>query len=360
MPKWTKIGPGCGLDNNRKGRYVVRYYRKGRRTSDTLDTSDYASAVTRAKALYDRWQRGEYDPWTDRDQLATVGDACDHYQRERGTELRDKGQGNVWLLKAVCRRANVTYIQGLGPAVLRRAVYDYGIAEATQYSNYRKLAAILNWMTRAGYFRSCPMEQVAKPSKPKRHPKYFKARDLESFLITLPEVYKMQKYAKNFRYPLWYADALKFYLYSGVRRSEGPRVCWGDVHNEHIVIRDTKKKKDRIVYILPKMRELLDDLERNTRLSDDPSEPILKACDGVSPISGRYLSKKFNQVRDLAMIPPIGLHGLRHTFAMLMVQAGVPTQAIQKMLGHDDLSTTQVYTNMMPGDVIEAVKRAFG
>ncbi|HMB92548.1 MAG TPA: site-specific integrase, partial [Rhodothermales bacterium] len=313
----------------------------------------------RAKRMYDQWQRGELDPWTAQGRPATVDAACRHYVRERGQELRDKGRGNVWLLKAVYRGAGIKTLQEIDVHTLRRAVYDPAKAEATQYSTYTKLHAVFEWLTGAGYFQCNPIKDVKKPSKPQRHPKYFVKKDLGRFIATAPEVYRLQKYARRFPYPLWYVDALLFYLYTGVRRGEGPRVCWGDVHAEHITIRDTKKKKDRIVPIIPPLRALLTRLELDTRLSDSPHEPILKNCTGAKPISGKYLSRKFNQVRELARVPAIGLHGLRHTYAMLLVEKGIPPQAIQKILGHDDMSTTQVYTNMLPADVLSAVQRAF-
>lgn len=191
------------------------------------------------------------------------------------------------------------------------------------------------------------------------------AEQLERFIAAAPEVYRMQKYAKKFKHPLWYVDALLFYLYTGARRAEARRVCWGDVvfpndlTRGYIRIRDTKKKKDRIVPMIPPALELLKRLEANHRLSDDPHEHVLKNHNGANPISARYMSRKFNQVRELARTPAIGLHGLRHTFAMLLVERGVALSAIKEILGHDDITTTQVYANMLPGDVLENVARAF-
>jgi integrase/recombinase XerD len=54
---------------------------------------------------------------------------------------------------------------------------------------------------------------------------------------------------------------------------------------------------------------------------------------------------------------PVSPHVLRHTFASLGIQKGISLPAIQKILGHDHLSTTQIYLNLTPQHVLEEYER---
>jgi integrase/recombinase XerD len=49
---------------------------------------------------------------------------------------------------------------------------------------------------------------------------------------------------------------------------------------------------------------------------------------------------------------PVSPHVLRHTFAVTAVQKGVSLPALQRLLGHDRLTTTEIYLNLSPEDVI--------
>ena len=74
------------------------------------------------------------------------------------------------------------------------------------------------------------------------------------------------------------------------------------------------------------------------------------------PISNTWVG---NQLYDIGRRLGITLHPhlLRHTVATLMLRAGAPLPAIQQFLGHVSLQTTQVYLDVEPSDVEDAVNR---
>lgn len=72
---------------------------------------------------------------------------------------------------------------------------------------------------------------------------------------------------------------------------------------------------------------------------------------GGSPEDPNVIGRRFaRRVRDLATVPTIALHGLRHTHATLLLEAGVDVKTVSERLGHDNVQTTlQLYGHVAPG-----------
>lgn len=73
----------------------------------------------------------------------------------------------------------------------------------------------------------------------------------------------------------------------------------------------------------------------------------------------RSVSRWFTNSADLADLPRIGVHGLRHTYATAALRAGVPVKVVSTRLGHADIATTlSIYAHVLMGDDHEAAERA--
>lgn len=107
--------------------------------------------------------------------------------------------------------------------------------------------------------------------------------------------------------------------------------------------------------MLPRAKKLLRKLELETRMSTDHYESVLKNADGTVRISADYLSDKFNDVRKFSRLPAIGSHGLRHSFAAMLVLAGVDISVIKEEMGHKDIQTTMMYAVIRESDRMELV-----
>ena len=71
-------------------------------------------------------------------------------------------------------------------------------------------------------------------------------------------------------------------------------------------------------------------------------------------MAGRTLHRVLARVANRARISrPVSPHVLRHTFAVTVVQKGISLPALQRLLGHDHLTTTEIYLNLSPEHVIE-------
>jgi len=81
---------------------------------------------------------------------------------------------------------------------------------------------------------------------------------------------------------------------------------------------------------------------------------------GDQPLPGTPLNQRFIAARDAAGVPPITFHGLRHTFGTTLARDGWPVSDIQALMGHADISTTQIYMHYAPRhDQADRVAAAF-
>jgi len=70
-------------------------------------------------------------------------------------------------------------------------------------------------------------------------------------------------------------------------------------------------------------------------------------------ISKRTIERVVKRVANKAGISkPVSPHVLRHTFAVNCIKKGISTRALQYFLGHDHLTTTEIYLNLSPEDAI--------
>ena len=99
-----------------------------------------------------------------------------------------------------------------------------------------------------------------------------------------------------------------------------------------------KKTKRRVIPMTERVRRLLEYhfAENNT-----------------SGITKRTVARTVKKVADKAGISkPVSPHVLRHTFSVTCIKKGISTRAIQTLLGHNRLTTTEIYLNLSPEDAI--------
>jgi len=141
-------------------------------------------------------------------------------------------------------------------------------------------------------------------------------------------------------------------LYStGVRVSELVGLNWGDVDFRLGIVRVLGKgSKERIVPIgeiaLKTLRDYGDEQTRQWKQAAKGEAPVFLNHRGKR-ITTRSVARIVEKQLKIVGIPVrMGPHGLRHTFATHLLNGGADLRAIQELLGHASLSTTQRYTHV--------------
>ena len=119
-----------------------------------------------------------------------------------------------------------------------------------------------------------------------------------------------------------------------------------------------KGDKDRLVPVLPVAREAVADYLRLCPYPVERNAPLFRGARG-GPLNPRLIAKAMEQARMRLGLPATATpHALRHSFATHLLSAGGDLRAIQELLGHASLSTTQAYTAVDAARLMEVYDKA--
>lgn len=268
-------------------------------------------------------------------------------EKRLGTESR--GNWGNWYsclhhLKKYEKRENITFaeitpewVQGFkdyleNEAVawghdFRKRIKDKPLSRNSKLSYFNKLRACLNQAYEEGVIPSNPMRGIDG----------FKPEEGTRMYLTLDEVRKLAN--TECEYPQIKA-AFLFSCLTGLRRSDVLRLTWGDVHKQgeftRIIFRQKKTSGQEYLDISPQAAELMGK-------RGEPDEHVF--TDIHSPSCTNNTLKLW--VARAGINKTITFHCGRHTFATLMLDIGTDIYTVSKLLGHRDLSTTQIYAKVM-------------
>ena len=234
--------------------------------------------------------------------------------------------------------------------LLRR--YLAGLSKTTKKSSLgRKLAAIrsfFRFLLRRGLVSANPAELIATPKKEQRLPFHLDI-DQATTLMEAPD--DGEKYVLRDR------AILELLYSSGLRVSELTSLNGNELDLHGGMVRVTGKGgKERIVPVgsraLAALQEYLD--ERGGQVNG----AVFLNTRGER-INRRSVARIVDaHVLRLAAFKRISPHTLRHTFATHMLEGGADLRAIQELLGHASLSTTQKYTHVSIDRLMEVYDKA--
>ncbi|MBQ6274675.1 MAG: tyrosine recombinase XerC [Oscillospiraceae bacterium] len=181
-------------------------------------------------------------------------------------------------------------------------------------------------------------QELDMPKRQASLPRYLEETECERLLAACDDKYGLRDYA-----------ILMLFLSCGLRVSELVSLNLTDVYEDHVRVLG-KGNKERVVYFGEGCREAIDDylMVRNVEKVPEKDKNALF----ISQKNGRFGVRGVQQMLGKKLLTA-GLdpsryspHKLRHTAATLMLKHGVDTRALQEVLGHSNLNTTQIYTHL--------------
>jgi len=152
---------------------------------------------------------------------------------------------------------------------------------------------------------------------------------------------------------LLYGSGLRISEALGLKHRDVPKPGEGDV-----IIVTGKGNKTRMVPVLQNVLALIADYTAMCPHPLPPSGPIFVGARG-GPLSPRIIQLTMERLRGALGLPDSATpHALRHSFATHLLSRGGDLRAIQELLGHASLSTTQIYTGIDSERLLQVYKSA--
>ncbi len=297
----------------------------------------------------------------------------------------------AWLVESFGDGVDLRAVEHTHVRAYMAALFDKGLTKA---SVARALAAVrswFKWLARVGQVKANPAALVSTPRLPKHLPRVPGVEEMNRVLDSLCEKRetrderrenkergtagkeKTEGKAKRWARAETQEEAVKWperdrvifeLLYGcGIRNSELVGLDTGSVlWREDVVRVFGKGRKERLVPLgdaaaaavrgyLPGREERLKAAGKGNLVADGPLLINLR-CRGACRLTTRSVGRIVKQVAlSRGLAEDVHPHTLRHAFGTHMLEEGADLRAIQEMLGHERLSTTQRYTQLTVGHV---------
>jgi integrase/recombinase XerD len=242
------------------------------------------------------------------------------------------------------------------PRLLRDFVYhlkDLGLSPASIRRSVSAVRSYYRFLLAEGLVTHDPSERLETPKRWRTLPEVLTVSEIEQLLL-----------APTFDDPLFFRDRamLELAYGAGLRVSEWVTLGTRDVMLDEALVRVLGKgSKERLVPIgrdaigavamyLRELRPVLDRGEaRGMLFLNARGEPLTRM--GAWKILRKYVDRA-------GITKQVSPHTLRHSFATHLLEGGADLRAVQEMLGHADIATTQIYTHV-DREYLRSVHRQF-
>ncbi|GJM19377.1 MAG: tyrosine recombinase XerC [Phycisphaeraceae bacterium] len=233
---------------------------------------------------------------------------------------------------------------------------EQNYSPATMARKIATLRSFYKWAERRGAAKTNPMTLIRTPRQTKRLPKAITIEQVEQLLAAPSDGDVLGRRDRGM---------LETLYSTGIRVSElvGLNFEDLDLQNEALHVRG-KGRKERIVplgsHALGAIARYVDMLPTDSRFEAawqmrNSGEMPLFLNKHAKRLSSRSVRRKLDKyLREVGLDPTISPHTLRHSFATHLLDNGADLRSVQELLGHQSLSTTQVYTHLSAQRVRDA------
>lgn len=219
-------------------------------------------------------------------------------------------------------------------------LYEKNYSKTSIARNISTLRSFFKYLYSENIIKDNPLVLISNPKLDKKLPKVLNYQELENLLLT-PDI----------NTPIGLRDAciLELLYSTGIRVNELTNIKINDINfMEKKILILGKGNKERYVLFGNLCLKKINDYLRNGRtyLDKDNNQYLFLNKKGKK-ISDRTIRTMIDTMCNKASIKMhISPHTLRHTFATHMLNEGADLKTVQELLGHENLSTTQIYTHV--------------
>ena len=227
-----------------------------------------------------------------------------------------------------------------------------GKATSTVSRTLASLRSFYSYVNESGYHMADPTNNLEAPKVEKKLPRILTPHEVE-LLLDQPDSSDIKGKRDKAMLELLYA--------TGIRVSELINLEINDVNTGLGFIKCIGTKKERVVPMGNIARAALDDYilhSRGEMLKNSAEHALFVNCNGTKLSRQGFwkIIKQYQKQADIAV--DITPHTLRHSFAAHLLENGADLKSIQEMLGHADISSTQIYSQLMNSKIKDVYERA--
>jgi integrase/recombinase XerC len=233
-------------------------------------------------------------------------------------------------------------------------LHSKGLSKVSVARSLAALRSMYKWLAREGIVDQNPAKLVAMPKTPKKLPRVPTLEEMNTLLDNnMPDTAAFPERDR----------AIFELLYGcGLRNSELVGIELSDLDSANgLVLVRGKGKKQRYVPLEGKAEEALKSylmVRQKILVEAHKNERRLLINRRGGPLTSRSVARIVKQIAVANGLPPdIHPHTLRHAFGTHLLSEGADLRAIQELLGHERLSTTQKYTQLSIKHVMEVYDR---
>jgi integrase/recombinase XerC len=222
-------------------------------------------------------------------------------------------------------------------------LYEKGLSKTSVARSLAAVRSLYKWLAQEGVVEQNPAALVSTPKLPKKLPRVPTMEEMNSVLDgKMPEIAAFPE-RDHLMLELLYGCGIRNSELVGidlehVRRSEQAILIQGKGKKQRFVLFGEAVESALKVY-LPTRQKLLSETRKST--------PALLINQRGGRLTTRSVGRIINKIAVAkGLSPDVHPHTLRHAFGTHMLEEGADLRAIQEMLGHERLSTTQRYTQL--------------
>lgn len=253
--------------------------------------------------------------------------------------MRDIRQYSEWL--SLYAGIDILDAQQLNISDYLSYLEDNGRSGATLSRSLASLKNFYSYLVSTGFLEKTPVTDVRVERGEKKSPQILSGREIE-LLLSQPVCVDAKGYRDKAMLEVMYA--------TGIRVTELIDLNVSDVNLDLGIIKCSGAKKTRAIPLYPAALRALTNYLDNVRTSmlADPQEKALFVNVGGVRMSRQGFWKILKHYQNTAHIEKeITPHTLRHSFAVHLLENGADIGSVQELMGHSDISSTQVYTNLI-------------